>query len=239
MSRAKGKGSYQFALDWNPYLHHGLWVSRRGEDTDEEGPSTPAGAGMAYYRVDAGNCYSLPFALPKLDEIQGQVINHAGRGLAGATVYLVSSQSLQLVNGRPRGGHWSNGRLEPVRRIRRRKGRHEQGRAVHVDCGRVGLRGFNSFLDRCKLKIAAGKAARLDYVRTKGGPISGQVVGRKESGIEGAMVKVVVPENGEVKPVRIEVPPPSDAKPSAPAKAAEKPASQPPNKPASLPATTV
>jgi len=36
-------------------------------------------------------------------------------------------------------------------------------------------------------------------------------------------VKVVVPESGEVKPIRLEVPPPSAAKPSAPAKAADKP----------------
>jgi hypothetical protein len=169
----------------------------------------------------------------------------------------------------------------------------------YVECGRVGMMGFTSFLERCKLKIEAGKAAKLDYVRTKGGPISGQIVGLKEAGIEGALVKVrsqqatggrstsaedewkilnfdavitaaegqfktsriapgtymvtaegykpesrserrstgqmrlpellgkvkvVVPESGQVKPVRLEVPPPSDAKPSAPAKAAEKPA---------------
>jgi hypothetical protein len=168
----------------------------------------------------------------------------------------------------------------------------------YVECGRIGMMGFTSFLDRCKLKIEAGKVARLDYVRTKGGPISGQIVGLKAASLEGAMVKVrseqatggmnssgedgwkilnfdavvtdangkfktsriapgtyqvtaeaykpespserrrtgirlpqlvgkvkvVVPESGEVKPVRIEVPPPSDAKPSAPPKAADKPA---------------
>ena len=406
---AKGTGSYQLALDWDSYLHHGIWVSRRGEEIDEKGSITPAGAGMAYYRVGAGNCYSLPFELPKLDEVQGHVLRHTGKGLAGARVYLVSGQSLQVVNGRPGGGHWSNGRLEPfggfegAKAVTDRDGRFtltavggdrlvvvagdmvwlarlqlgkeqtvqlpQPGKVTisydiagaardgvirlqlmtwdlpewagvatteryvvcknggtlevddltpgeydvfrYVDCGRVGLRGFNSFLDRCKLKIEAGKAAKLDYVRAKGGPISGQVAGLKEAGIEGAMVKVrseqatsgmntsaedewkilsfdavitdaggqfktsrispgtylvtaegykperpsernsrrqlrlpellgkvkvVVPESGEVKPVRIEVPPPSDAKPSAPAKAAEQPAAQPANKPASRPA---
>jgi hypothetical protein len=106
------KGSYQLVLDWDSYLHRGIWVSRRGEDIDEKSPVTPAGAGLAYYRVDAGNCYSLPFALPALDKVQGQVLHHSGKGLAGATMYLVSGQHLQLVNGQPGGGHWSNGRLE-------------------------------------------------------------------------------------------------------------------------------
>jgi hypothetical protein len=381
---ARGKGSYRLALDWNSYLHHGIWVSRRGEDTDEKGPTTPAGAGLAYYRVDAGNCYSLPFALPKLDEFPGQVLHHSGKGLAGATVYLVSGQSLQLVNGQPGGGHWSNGRLESfggfggAKALTDKDGRFtltgvagdhlvvvagdlvwlarlqtgkeqtiqlpQPGKVTisydisgaakdgvirlqlmtwdmpewagvasteryvvcknggtlevdglapgeydvfrYVECGRIGMMGFTSFLDRCKLKIEAGKAARLDYVRTKGGPISGEIVGLKNAGIEGAVikvrseqatggmntsaegewkilnfdavvsdadgrfttsriapgtylvtaegykpespterrstgirlpqllgkVKVVVPESGEVKPIRIEAPPPPDAK---------------------------
>ncbi len=137
---AKGKGSLQFSVDWDEYLHSGLWVSRRGEDTAEKTSAAPPGAGMAYYRVDVGNCYSLPFELPKLDKFQGRVIDHAGRGLAGATVYLVGNQPLQLVNGQPGGGHWHNGRLEMFGRVQRLKGGHGQGRAVHVDCRRRGSR---------------------------------------------------------------------------------------------------
>ena len=285
---AKSKGNLQLAIDWDEYLHGGLWVSRRGEDIRESIPAGPAGEGLAYYRVDVGNCYSLPFELPKLGEFQGRVIDHAGRGLAGAMVYLVSNQSLQLVNGQPGGGHWYNGRVEPfdtfkgskavtdkdgrftlpvvggdrlvivagdmvwLARVQTGKeqtvqlpqpgkvtisydidGAAKEGvfrlelmtwdmpdwRAVagverYVTCGnggtlevdglppgeydvcrwieavRVGDIGRGGMLDRGKLKVESGKASKLEYVRTKGGPISGQVVGLKEAGAPGAFVNV-------------------------------------------------
>jgi hypothetical protein len=167
--------------------------------------------------------------------------------------------------------------------------------------------GFPSMLDRSRLKVEAGTAAKLEYVRPKGGPISGQVVGLKEAGLPGALVKVgteqatgnpfvptlgdvwkspvfdavvtgpdgqfktsrippgtymvtasawkpeppsmafhtgirgpdfigkvkvVVPEDGEVKPVRIEVPPLSGEKPAAPVSPATPAATPSAGKPA-------
>jgi hypothetical protein len=285
---ARSKGNLQLALDWDEYTHSGLWVSRRGEDIRESIPARPAGEGLAYYRVDVGNCYSLPFELPKLDKFQGTVIDHAGRGLAGATVYLASNQSLQLVNGQPGGGHWYNGRLEAFDTFKGSKAvtdkdgrftlpvvggdrlvivagdmvwlarvqtgkeqaiklpqpgkvtisydidgaaqegvfrlqlmtwdmpdwRGAAGVERYVTCGnggtlevdglppgeydvcrwiealRVGDIGQGGMLDRCALKIEAGKTAKLEFVRTKGCPISGQVVGLKEAGAPGAFVNV-------------------------------------------------
>jgi len=285
---AKGKGSLQLALDWDEYTHSGLWVSRRGEDIRESIPAGPAGEGLAYYRVDVGNCYSLPFELPKIDKFQGTVIDHAGRCLAGATVYLAGNQSLQLVNGQPGGGHWYNGRLEAFdtfkgsKAVTDKDGRFtlpvvggdrlvivagdmvglarvqtgkeqairlpQPGKVTisydidgaakegvfrlqlmswdmpdwrgaasverYVTCGnggtlevdglpsgeydvcrwieplRVGDLGIGGMLDRGKLKVESGKAAKLEYVRTKGCPISGQVVGLKEAGLPGAFIYV-------------------------------------------------
>jgi hypothetical protein len=56
---------------------------------------------------------------------------------------------------------------------------------------RVGDRGHSGMLDRGILKVEAGKPAKLEYVRTKGGPISGQVVGLKEAGLPGAFIKIL------------------------------------------------
>ena len=285
---ARSKGNLQLALDWDEYTHSGLWVSRRGEDIRESIPAGPAGEGLAYYRVDVGNCYSLPFELPKLDKFQGTVIDHAGRGLAGATVYLASNQSLQLVNGQPGGGHWNNGRLEAFdtfkgsKAVTDKDGRFtlpvvggdrlvivagdmvglarvqtgkeqairlpQPGKVTisydidgaakegvfrlqlmswdmpdwrgaasverYVTCGnggtlevdglppgeydvcrwieslRVGDMGWGGMLDRGKLKVESGKVSKLEYVRTKGCPISGQVVGLKEAGLPGAFIYV-------------------------------------------------
>ncbi len=55
----------------------------------------------------------------------------------------------------------------------------------------VGDMGHGGMLDRSfAVKIEAGKTAKLEFVRTKGGPISGQVVGLKEAGAPGAFVNV-------------------------------------------------
>ena len=404
---AKGKGSMQFSVDWDEYLHSGVWVSRRGEDIEEKTPAAPPAVGMAYYRIDVGNCYSLPFELPTLGKFRGRVIDHAGRGLAGATVYLAGSQAMQVTNGQPGAGHWYNGMLERFgafggsKAVTDKDGRFtltvvggdrvvvvagemvglgrlqadkEQpiqipqpgkvtisydidgaakegvfrlqlmtwdmpewrgvagveryvtcanGASLEVDglppgeydvwrCKeplslRVGDISIGGMLDRSRLTVEAGKAAKLEYVRPKGAPISGQVVGLKEAGLPGAFinvgteqatgdpfaptpedvwkspvfdavvtgpdgrfktsriapgtymvlvkahrplppgarrstglffpqivgkVKVVVPEDGEVKPVRIEVPPLSGEKPAAPVSPATPAATPSAGKPA-------
>jgi hypothetical protein len=55
----------------------------------------------------------------------------------------------------------------------------------------LGDGGHSGMLDRGTLKVESGKAARLEYVRTKGCPISGQVAGLKEAGLPGAFIEVL------------------------------------------------
>jgi hypothetical protein len=178
-----------------------------------------------------------------------------------------------------------------------------------IDALRVGDIGQGGMLDRrFAYKIEAGKTAKLEFVRTKGCPISGQVVGLKEAGAPGAFVnirpeqatgvpfaeadwklaffdavatgpdgqfktsrispgtymvtaeaykpeprtsgsggivetgirlpnllgktKVVLPESGEVKPIRIELAPLSGEKPAAPASQPAPAVAPPADKPA-------
>jgi hypothetical protein len=189
-------------------------------------------------------------------------------------------------------------------------GEYDVFRSVGILC--LDGMGEGSMLDRGKLKVESGKATKLECVRAKGCPISGQVIGLKEAHLPGAFiyvqreqawgdtqveedlwrltvfdavvtgpdgqfktsrispgtymvaayvykpveglapgcmtlpqphvlgkVKVVVPESGEVKPIRIEIAPLSDKKAAAPASqpaptatSADKPATQPASAPA-------
>jgi hypothetical protein len=291
---AKGKGSLQLAIYWDEYLHGGLWVSRRGEGTAEGiVPATPAGEGMTWYRVVVANNGSLPFALPKLDRTTGRVIDHAGKGVSGATVYLSSNQQVELLNGKnqyqrgepvpwngptpqPYGGSKAvtdkdglftltlvggdrlvvvAGQLVWVARLEAGKGKQQavrlpqpgkvtiaydiegaakdgvvrlelktwdmpdwlgvvrtelyvtcrNGQSIDVadlepgeydvcrwiECLRLGDMGEGGMLDRGTLKVESGKASKLEYVRSKGCPISGQVVGLKDANLPGAFIEVL------------------------------------------------
>jgi hypothetical protein len=55
---------------------------------------------------------------------------------------------------------------------------------------RVGDIGHTGMLDRGTLKVEPGKAAKLEYVRTTGAMVAGQVAGLKEAGLAGAFIWV-------------------------------------------------
>ncbi len=57
----RGKGKLALTLDWDTYRGQGLWCSRKGENVEWRGPVEAAG--VLYFRVDIGSCYSLPVPL--------------------------------------------------------------------------------------------------------------------------------------------------------------------------------
>ena len=67
---------------------------------------------------------------------------------------------------------------------------------------RAGDIGHTGMLDRGTLKVEPGKAAKLEYVRTTGAAIAGQVVGLKAAGLAGAFVQVR-PEQASGDPKRM------------------------------------
>jgi beta-lactamase regulating signal transducer with metallopeptidase domain len=62
---AKGKGALDLTVDWNAYVHDGLWCSRRGEMIEERGQPYPPDPKDEYYRVFVANNGSIQFALPR------------------------------------------------------------------------------------------------------------------------------------------------------------------------------
>jgi hypothetical protein len=57
----RGKGKLALTLDWDAYRRQGLWCSKKAEDVEWKGPV--AAAGVIYFRVGIGSCYSLPVPL--------------------------------------------------------------------------------------------------------------------------------------------------------------------------------
>jgi hypothetical protein len=56
-----GKGKLALTLDWDAYSSQGLWCSRKAEDIEWKGPVDAAG--VLYFSVGIGSCYSLPVPL--------------------------------------------------------------------------------------------------------------------------------------------------------------------------------